>query len=174
MFTNGHQIAGTWEWAHSFRPSRAFLSGKVGAVSSSAHASLRPHKCCCSHYVTPPLQIMAPILTSVIVNMLSCTAAILHGNCPRRGLNSPRHCTCTQEETKFQTQGGGEEGVGLENPTWQERLLSLWNSKSTPLTSYTANYQFRNANKAPPNAQRRCRTQLQQSSSPLMPRESWT
>lgn len=35
----------------------------------------------------------------------------------------------------------------MENPHWQERLLTLWNSKSTLLTSYLGYYLHRNANK---------------------------
>lgn len=72
-----------------------------------------------THYVTPPLQIKAPILTLMIVNMLSCTAAILRGSFPRRGLNSPRHCTSTQEETKLLLRGASRAALSRVSPQHQ-------------------------------------------------------
>lgn len=75
-----------------------------------------------TRYVTPPVQIMAPILTLLIVNMLSCTAAVLHGNFPRRRLNSPKHCTSTQEENKLLLRGTSRATLSTVSP--QQEVLS--------------------------------------------------
>lgn len=74
-----------------------------------------------TNYVTPPLQIMAPILTLMIVNMLSCTAAILHGNFPRRGLSSPKQCSSTQGETKLLLRGTSRAALSTVSPQHQVR-----------------------------------------------------
>lgn len=49
--------------------------------------------------------------------MLSCTAAILHGNFPRRGLNSPRHCTSTQGRNQASAQGDIKSSSEYSEPT---------------------------------------------------------
>lgn len=86
------------------------------------HSNLTSTALLITHYVTPSLQIMAPVLTLMIGNMHSCTAAILHGNFPRGGLNSPRQYTSTQEETRSSSEYSEATAKSAEHkPLWTPR-----------------------------------------------------